>query len=66
MVNGAVELPHVASYTVTLIGKEPGAVGVPLMAPPLENESPGGRLPDIDQFGDKQFVLLQVAENVQL
>jgi hypothetical protein len=64
MINDVLELPQVASLTVTLIANVPGAVGVPKILLP-EAISPGGR-PDMDQAGEEQDVPLQVAEKVQL
>lgn len=63
IINDAVELPQVASVTVTLRADKPGVVGVPKIVPP-EAIRPGGMLPDMDQVGEEQVVPLQVAENV--
>lgn len=63
IINDAVELPQVASLTVTLRADKPGVVGVPKIVPP-EAIRPGGRLPDMDQIGEEQVVPLQVAKNV--
>ena len=63
MINDAVELPQVASVTVTLRADKPDAAGVPKIVPP-EAIRPGGRLPDMDQVGEEHTVPLQVAKNV--
>ena len=64
MINVAVELPKVASLTVTSMENVPGAVGVPVIVLP-DAERPGGR-PEKDHDGDAHAVPLHVAENVQL
>jgi len=66
MINVAVELPKVASLTVTSMENVPGAVGVPVIVLPDPGaERPGGR-PEKDHDGDAHAVPLHVAENVQL
>ena len=64
MINVAEELPHVASVTLTSIGKVPCIEGVPVIVLP-EAINPGG-VPDMDQTVEEQAVPLQVAEKLVL
>jgi len=60
----AVELPQLASVTLTSTAKVPGVEGVPIMVLP-EAINPGG-VPDIDHTGAAHVVPLQVAEKLVL
>jgi len=64
MMNGVVVLPE-GSFTVTVIGYDPGVVGLPAIVL-SEVNSPGGILPEIDHTGAEQVVPLQVAEKLKL
>jgi hypothetical protein len=47
MVNWRFVAPPSASLTFPVNVKVPVLVGVPVMAPPLENVKPGGKAPDV-------------------